>query len=287
MLPGIAPIADRYDGFILDLWGVIHDGERPYPAVPECLDRLRAAGKRTLLLSNAPRRVAGTVDKLAAMGIGPDRYDAVLTSGEATHQALKAPPDAWHAALGRRCLHLGPPRDADVWQDVPGLETVDDPADATFVLNTGVHDYADRVADYEDVLSACARHRLPMVCANSDLVVVVGQRMAICAGTLAGRYEEMGGEVRYHGKPWPEIYVRCFELLGVRNRARILAVGDSLRTDVAGAATAGIDSALVTGGIHREELSIAWGEHPDPEKLAAVLEALEHHPTWVIPHLVW
>ena len=136
-------------------------------------------------------------------------------------------------------------------------------------------------------LEACIAHRLPMLCANPDLVVLVGERMVTCAGTLAARYEAMGGDVFYHGKPHAPVYDRCLTLMGIADKRRILAVGDSLRTDVAGANAAGIDCALVTGGIHREELGGAWGEPADPERLAAAIEATGHLPTWAIPHLVW
>jgi HAD superfamily hydrolase (TIGR01459 family) len=283
---GISGLADRYDGYILDLWGVLHNGVEPYPGVIDCLDRLRASGKRVCLLSNAPRRCASVRQKLAGMGITPDHYDHLMTSGEATHEALIDPPDDWHAALGKRCLHIGPPRDKDVFENV-GLEMVDDPAQAAFVVNTGIDDFDETIADYEPILQACASRSLPMVCANPDLVVVVGTKMVICAGMLAKRYEELGGSVRYHGKPHAPVYRRCFDLLGLHDRQRIAAVGDSFRTDVAGAVAAGIDAVLVTSGIHLEELATAWGEHPDPRKLAAAAAASGHIPKAAIPHFRW
>ena len=116
---------------------------------------------------------------------------------------------------------------------------------------------------------------------------MVGEQMVICAGTLAQRYEEMGGDVFWHGKPHAPVYDRCLSLMGVADKRRILAVGDSLRTDVAGANAAGIDVALVTFGIHREELGGAWGEAVDPVKLAAAAAASGHHPTYGIPSLRW
>jgi HAD superfamily hydrolase (TIGR01459 family) len=283
---GISELADRYDGYILDLWGVLHNGVEPYPGVIDCLDRLRAAGKQVCLLSNAPRRCASVTQKLAGMGITPDHYDHLMTSGEATHEALVNPPDDWYAALGRRCLHIGPPRDKDVFEDA-GLEMVDDPAQATFVVNTGIDDFDETIADYDPILKACASRSLPMVCANPDLVVVVGAKMAICAGMLAQRYEELDGSVRYHGKPHAPVYRRCFDLLGIHDRQRIAAIGDSFRTDVAGANAAGIDAVLVTSGIHLEEMATAWGEHPDPRKLAAAAAASGHIPKAAIPHFRW
>jgi ribonucleotide monophosphatase NagD (HAD superfamily) len=126
-----------------------------------------------------------------------------------------------------------------------------------------------------------------MICANPDLIVNVGAKMAICAGLLAQRYEELGGKVRYHGKPYGPVYHRCRELLGIGDARRILAVGDSLRTDVAGANGAGLDVALVTGGIHKEETAVVGGDRPDPGKLAELAEATGFKPDYAVPHFVW
>jgi ribonucleotide monophosphatase NagD (HAD superfamily) len=126
-----------------------------------------------------------------------------------------------------------------------------------------------------------------MVCANPDLVVIHEGRAAICAGALAQRYEALGGRVRWHGKPYPSVYRTCFAALGISERRRILAVGDSLRTDIAGAAAAGIDSVLVTGGIHGEELGAAPGELPDRARLTAALAAGRHYPVAAIAGFRW
>ena len=284
--PGIAPLADHYDGFILDLWGVVHDGIRPYPGVIDCLDRLRAAGKGICVLSNAPRRNASVVRKLDGMGVGREQYHHLYTSGEAVYEHLAARPDRWYRGLGRRLFHLGPPRDADVYV---GLDyaVVDAPEAADFVVNTGIDDFDETLADYEPVLARCRAAGLPMICANPDLVVNVGTKIAICAGLLAQRYEELGGDVRYHGKPHPPVYDRCRELLGITDARRILAVGDSLRTDVAGANRAGIDVVLVTGGIHKEETALAGGDEPDPAKLTELAAATGFRPDYAVSHFRW
>ncbi|RJF81829.1 TIGR01459 family HAD-type hydrolase [Azospirillum cavernae] len=286
-IPGISSVIDQYDGFILDLWGVLHDGERAYPGVPDCLDRMNAAGKTLCLLSNAPRRTDGVIAKLAGMGLGRDRYHHVMTSGEATYEALRDRADPWHARLGRRLYHIGPERDADVYDGL-GYSVAAAPEDADFVLNTGIVVFGETLADYQPQLDACLRARLPMICANPDLIVMVGPQMVICAGTLAARYDEMGGDVTQHGKPYASVYDRCLSLMGITDKRRILAVGDSLRTDVAGANAAGLDVALVTAGIHQEELGgAAWGESVDAAKLQAVADAVGHTPTYAVPSLRW
>lgn len=293
VLEGIAPLVARYDGFILDLWGVLHNGEVAFPGVFDALIRLREAGKSVCLLSNAPRRVRSMVGRMAELGfIDMQHYQHFITSGEATHAALRTPPDGWHAALGRRCFHLGPPRDRDVVEDLAGLELVERPAEAEFVVNTGIDRYEETLADHEPTLQACAHHGLPMLCANPDRVVVVGTSMVICAGTLAERYTALGGTVRYHGKPYPSVYQRCLAALGIADHRRILAVGDSLATDIAGANAAGIDSALTTGGIHLADVSrhgagAVWGEAPDRQRLAATIAASGHRPDWVLTRFAW
>ncbi|MFM2044014.1 MAG: hypothetical protein RLY86_2590 [Pseudomonadota bacterium] len=287
ILDGLSAVADRYDGFILDLWGVVHDGTRPYPGVPQCLQTLRRLGKRVCLLSNAPRRVASSRAKLDGMGLTAEFYDALHTSGEASWEALRDPPDAWHAALGPRLYHIGPERDEDVYAGLPGRVRVDDPADADFVVNTGIDDFEETLADYEPVLRACAARNLPMLCANPDLIVYVGDKPVICAGELARRYGELGGGVAWHGKPFAPVYRRCFDLLGGIDPSRLCMVGDSLRTDIAGAHAAGIDGILVAGGIHRDELGVAGGSRPDPVRVEHFLRDAPHRPSAILPALVW
>ena len=248
LLPGIAPLADRYRGFILDLWGVLHDGQRPLAGAVEALERLRAAGKRVVILSNAPRRAAAVVRRIAEIGIAPSLYDALLSSGEAAWQWLAA-----GGPGGQRLYPIMAERDRSMLEGL-AFEVVAWVEAADFILNTGVESAADRVEDFEPALAAGAELKIPMVCANPDLMVIHAGKAEICAGAIALRYEEFGGPVRYFGKPHAPIYARCLELLGIEDRGQILAVGDSLRTDIAGANGAGIDGLLVLGGIHQEEL---------------------------------
>ena len=278
---GLSEFADRYDGFILDLWGVIHDGVNPYDGAADCLTQLKQAGKRCVLLSNAPRRSFAAEKMLARMGLEASLYTGLLTSGEAVHLALRDRTDPWFAALGRRVWHLGPERDRNVMEGLD-VDTVATPAEADFVLNTGPDDHRGPtdVAAFEDVLVECARHGLPMICANPDLEVIRGGVRVICAGALAARYEQMGGAVRSLGKPDPAIYDPVLAMLGTEKR-RTLAVGDSLRTDIAGAATAGVDSCWVLGGIHGEALGGDHGAATEEARLAGL------HPVAIVPRFVW
>lgn len=283
---GLSEIAERYDGFILDLWGVLHDGEHAYPGAVACLEELRKRDKRTMVLSNAPRRVDASVQRMAEIGIPPRLIDWVMTSGEDAYQHLLKRDDPWYAKLGRRCFHVGPERDTGMLEGQE-LEVVHDVKDAEFILNTGAHMDGDNEERYRPMLEEGARRRLPMICANPDLMVIHRGKMQICAGLLAENYEKMGGEVRWHGKPHRGVYDICFQRLGIADRTRILAVGDSFRTDIAGAQAARIDAAFVSHGIHGEELAVPAGGHPDPEKLAQLMERTGLCPVAVLPAFVW
>ena len=286
IVPGLSALADRFDGFVLDLWGVLHDGVTAYPGAVECLRRLRAAGKRVAILSNAPRRASEVARRSAELRILPELYDVIHSSGEETWLHLKERPDAFHRGLGRAAFHLGPVRDRGLLEGLDLAETTDI-GKASFLLNTGAHLAQSEVADYDPVLEPAARRRLPMVCANPDLEVIRGGLREICAGMLALRYEELGGTVRYHGKPHESVYRRVLPELGIADPGRVLAVGDSLRTDIAGAHRAGIQALLVTGGIHAEELGIAAGGHPDPAQLAKICARAGERPDMAAPAFVW
>ena len=190
---GVRDIVDRHDAFILDLWGCVHNGVRPFPGVIEALRRLKAADKRVLMLSNAPRRASVIVGQLERnFGIGADLYDAVLTSGEVTWQALKRRDDPQHARLGTRCLHIGPERDLGMFEG-NGLVRVTDAETAEFVLATGPNDDGLDVPEHEPILRAARARNLPLVCANPDLEVIRGETRLVCSGAIAARYEELGG----------------------------------------------------------------------------------------------
>lgn len=286
LVSGLAALAPRYDGFIVDLWGVLHDGVAAFPAALDCLERLRAAGKPVSILSNAPRRAAPVVARNRELGILPAHFDAVMSSGEDTWRHLEARPDDWYRSLGPRCYHLGPPRDHGLREGL-GYDFVEDLEEADFVLLTGADGPEDRVEDFEAPLQQARARSLPMVCANPDLEVIRGGQREICAGAIAARYEAIGGEVRYHGKPLPGVFRICFDMIGVEDPGRALMIGDSLRTDVAGAAAAGADALFVTGGIYAERLGVAPDETPEPARLAALCADEGARPSAAIPALRW
>ena len=287
VLEGLRDIVADYDALIVDLWGVIHGGVEPYAGVLETLAALRAAGKPVALLSNAPRRAASAGRRLTAIGVAPDAYDVLMTSGEAAHEALAARDRPEHAELGRAYFYIGPAWDADLVAglDYHPVETVEA---AHFLLTVGLFDEADPLPRYDSLFATARARDLPMLCVNPDLVVHRQSGVTSpCAGLLAQRYRQQGGRVIYHGKPDPSIFHRAARALGQPEDARILVVGDSLATDIKGASAAGYDSVLVTRGIHAEELGITPGAEPDPAGLTALCARHGHFPTAAVATLRW
>lgn len=282
-IKGIRDIAGRYDGVILDLWGVVHDGVKPFPETLETLHELKKSKRVVWLLSNAPRRGHVVAKHLSDMGIGADMYDGLLTSGEATWQALR---DKYISKWGRKCFHLGPDRDKSVYEGLD-LDIVKDVEESDFVLNSGIYDHFNDTAEqYAPLLEKAAAKNLPMVCANPDKVVYVGDKLVLCPGTLADMYEKMDGQVTWFGKPHRAVYSMAQAGMGVQ---RILAIGDSMVTDIAGATAAGMDSSFVLSGIHKNELyaeGVITGT-PDQTRLEALFTRYPYRPTYVMDRFRW
>jgi HAD superfamily hydrolase (TIGR01459 family) len=288
LIQGLREIAHDYDALLLDQWGVLHGGIEPYPGVLETLAALRAAGKPVAVLSNAPRRSRHAESRLHQIGVPADAYDVLVTSGDSAHAALAARDDPAHAALGGAYLFVGPGWDTGL-VDGLGYRRVEAVAEADFLLVVGLFDESDPIERYRALFVAAAARDLAVVCVNPDLVIHrQSGASAPCAGWLAQHYRDAhGGRVIYHGKPDPAIFQRAAQALRQRDDARILVVGDSLTTDIKGAAAAGYDSLLVTRGIHAEELGILPGEAPDPKRLAELCARHGQRPTAAIATLRW
>lgn len=283
---GLAALADGFDAFILDLWGVLHDGVHAYPAAVACLRALKARGQPVLVLSNAPRPTSQVAAKMRAVGIPDDAYDHLMSSGQDAWHHLATRPTPWYRALGRRMYHLGPARDGAICQGVDA-EVVTDLDAADFMVNTGPPNDEPSLTAMAPLLDRALARGLPMICANPDNVVMRGDTRELCAGAVAAHYAHMGGTVVYHGKPHPPIYRTCFAMLGDPDPARVAAVGDSLHTDIAGADAMGMTGILVTGGIHAETLGVRMGERPDPGALTALCSREGVWPTAALPALRW
>jgi HAD superfamily hydrolase (TIGR01459 family) len=282
-LDGLGPVVDRYDVFLFDMWGCLHDGRKAFAGVNDLLARLRALGKTTIALSNAPRRVSILRAQLPGFGLAESDFRAIVTSGEASWRALAA---RAHGDL-TRYFHVGMEGNLTDPAEI-GLREVPTLEDAQFVYATGAA--GDGTLDMQALQPVIRRARelnLPMVCANPDLEVLRGEQRLLCAGTLAAAYEALGGTVHYHGKPHAGVYDWALELAGSPDKSRVLGVGDAMRTDVAGARDAGLDQAFIPGGIHGEALGAPMGTLPSEAKMDALSAAFGFAPTYVLAELRW
>lgn len=285
-LAGVGQLAREYDGFIIDQWGVLHDGSRPYAGAVECLQRLRAAGRRIVILSNTGRREAANLRLMQDMGFDPALFDRFVTAGEDAREAIAQRRPPFHSRLGSRYYAFTREADALLLEglDVRRVESVDQ---ADFLVVISIDSPKVGLADLEPQLRAGAAARLPMVCANPDITRPAAQGLLDAAGVIAQRYEALGGDVFYHGKPYPAIYASCLAALGDCAPERVIAVGDSLEHDVLGASRAGLRSALVVAGIHAPELGARDGALPTEaawRRFASTAVAL---PNCLVPAFVW
>ncbi|WP_339853454.1 TIGR01459 family HAD-type hydrolase [uncultured Nisaea sp.] len=281
-LSAFAGISDRYDGFIFDVWGTLYDGGNAFPGALETVKALAERDKKILVLSNSPRIPVIVGERLKAIGFELGWFTEIVTSGGMVADIVGGRRDAASAALGERVLWLGQERFPDT---VPAgsFTVVQDAGEADWVLNAGPEISETRLEDFETVLSASAERGLPMVCANPDKSVLQSGAQLLCAGAMAERYEEMGGPVRYFGKPYPEIFARCLDRIGLP-ADRVLVVGDNLETDILGANRTGIDSLLLGCGIHAVALAESGGAG---EGLVSLVASHGARPTYFSDALVW
>jgi HAD superfamily hydrolase (TIGR01459 family) len=278
----LSDLAPDYDAILSDVWGVVHNGVVAHAEAVEALRRFRQAGGRVVLITNAPRAVAPIVSMLDRLQVPRDAYDAVITSGEVT-RAMIAP------YRGKIIHHIGPPTIDDSIYD--GLGVIRGPAEeAEAVVVTDLDTDDDTPDMYEARIAVWLRRKLPLICANPDRVVEHGGRIIYCGGALADLYEAHGGRIRMAGKPYRQIYDEALRLADTAagrplERSRILAIGDSVRTDAIGAANAGLDLLFVTGSIHAAELD-AFGS-PDPAAVAELVAPSGARLKAFMPRLAW
>lgn len=279
----LAALMPRYDGFLLDQWGVLHDGVRPYPDALAALEMLRQAAKRVIILSNSGRSGAENATQLAKFGFARELYDEVISAGDDAREALAARDEPFHQALGRRCLLLAREGETHLAEGL-GLDLVDDVETAHFILLMTMDPPRQSVTGWMGLLEAASARGLPMVCANPDLHRASPDGgLQEAPGLVARAYEQLGGIVRYHGKPQPRIYRTCLKKLGL-DSSRVVAIGDSLEHDIAGAQGAGIDSVFIGGGIHHAE--IGWdGAVMDPASCLVLFARAGRSPTYALPLL--
>ena len=278
-----AALAAGYDVVLSDVWGVVHNGVAASHEACDALARFRAAGGTVVLITNAPRpgevvaRI--TLDRLA---VPRAAYDGIISSGDVTRALIAA-------RAGQRVFHIGPERDLPIFE---GLDAPVAPVEsADYVVCSGLFDdNVETAQDYRDLIEQMRARFLTMICANPDVVVERGHELVYCAGAIADLYAAAGGEVIYAGKPYRPIYDQALAIAAVARGTpaapdRVLAIGDSVRTDLKGAAAFGIDCLFVTAGIHAEELGAR--DNPDASALSDIFAAAGVFPKAVMRRLAW
>ena len=276
-IQGLKELAGEYDSLLCDVWGVLHNGVAAFPAAVDALLAFRRNGGRVVLVTNAPRPAEPIRLQLRQLGVRDAAYDALVTSGDVTRMVIAARP-------GIKLLHVGHERDLSFYDGLDATLVEED--DAEMISCTGLFDDTlETPENYRALLQRLVERRLPMVCANPDLVVERGDRLIYCAGALARLYHELGGEAILVGKPHAPIYVAAKRKVAELGGQRILAVGDGLPTDIRGAVDNGVPVLFVTGGIHAADFGPH--AHPDGERVAARLEAEGLGAVAYIPTLTW
>lgn len=279
VMSSIAPLAAGAEAWLVDIWGVMHNGVTPYLEAAAACRSFRDGGGLVLLLSNAPRPAASVAAQLDRIGVPRSAWDHIVSSGDAARAFIAGRP-------GSAILHVGPERDFGIYE---GLDVRFAGAEAAaIVVCTGLFDdETETPADYADLIAACGARKLPMLCANPDLTVERGGRIIYCAGAIAKAYEAVGGEVTYAGKPYLPVYDMAFaELARLKGRAvpreKTMAIGDGVHTDIAGAAAAGIASVYVASPVH-----VAAGVVLDDDTLEALFPDPAVRPMAAMTGLTW
>jgi HAD superfamily hydrolase (TIGR01459 family) len=277
ILSSIADLERQFEAWIVDIWGVMHNGARAFDAAGAACRMFRASGGTVMLLSNAPRPFSAVIGHMASLGVDPQAYDGGVTSGDATRGMI----EAW----GKRpVLHIGPERDKGLFAGLAATLVSAEEAEA--IVCSGLwDDTKETPADYSAPFERLAARRLPMICANPDLVVERGDKLVYCAGALAALYAEKGGEVIYAGKPYLPIYERTFATIDrLRgkpvSKERILAIGDGVDTDLLGAHRAGLASVLIASAVH-----LPGGLNSGT--LGQLFAARPQRPIAALPALLW
>ncbi|MBR1144684.1 TIGR01459 family HAD-type hydrolase [Bradyrhizobium sp. AUGA SZCCT0431] len=275
----LSDLVDGVEVILSDIWGVVHNGLEAFPVACAALHTFRQRGGTVILITNAPRPADSVQRQLRKLGVADETYDAIVSSGDLTRLFVADHP-------GKKMFWLGPERDNSIYR---GLDPVISPLEeADYIVCTGLFDdETESAEDYRAMMLRARERNLPLICANPDIVVERGDRLIYCAGAIAELYRELGGEVIFYGKPHRPIYERAMALAAEqRGHAapldRVLAIGDSVRTDLTGALGFGIDCLFVTRGIHSEEF-----EGIDQFDPASVRELFGHPPKALMRELKW
>lgn len=270
-MAGISAIADRFDYFILDQYGVLHDGASPYPGALECLLELKRFGKTVLILSNSGKRSIENERRLEKLGFAGRPWDYFVSSGEVAWRQLES------SSAPQTCYLISRDNDRSAIEGLL-INQAERPEDAGVVLLTGSEGDRYELSHYQVLLSKAAQRQVPCLCTNPDKIMLTPSGQKFGAGRIAELYASMGGPVTYVGKPYPAIYGAALAAMGNPDKSRVICVGDSVEHDIAGAASAGLKSAIVRTGIHADASA---------DELENEFKNQKARPDHILPGLVW
>jgi HAD superfamily hydrolase (TIGR01459 family) len=270
-IAGMSAIAELFDTFFLDQFGVLHNGTAPYPGVLDCLGKLKRAGKKIVILSNSGKRSADNEKRLETLGLAPSLWHVFVSSGEVAWRQLSL------SGAAQTCYLISRDNDRSAIEGL-SVQLASAPDNADVILLTASEGDHFELSHYEALLAEAARREIPCLCTNPDRIMLTPSGPKFGAGQIAELYASLGGPVTYVGKPYPAIYEAAMSALGDPDSRRVICIGDSVEHDIAGAASAGLKSALVRTGIHSD----ASADDLDGE--------FKHHkarPDFILPGLIW
>ena len=284
-IKGIGDLANHYDAFLVDQWGVLHNGHAPYPGVVQCLKRLAWAGKQVIIISNSGKRSDGNEARMKKLGFPRSSYKHLVTSGEIAWQMLETGSGVIGEFHRAPCLLLtSDPSDTFAQGlTVPFVESIEQ---AGLILLAGIDDSRSS-SFYEDIIEEGVARKLPLVCTNPDLTRITANGLQPSAGAIAQTYQERGGKVHFIGKPYPEIYQYCLTLVPNVPASRILAVGDSLHHDITGGMSVGLNTLLTLNGVHADHFVDTIDPLEINQRIGKISGSKDALPDWVVSSFQW
>lgn len=283
---GVSELSDSYNGIILDQWGVIHDGHKPYDGVIEALTELKKRGRQIILLSNSGKRAEPNRERMSEMGFDPALFDHIVTSGEMTWNGLRMQTEGIFKGLGKKCLLFSRGGDKSVVEGLD-IELVESAEDADFILISGTEAPQKTLADYEPQLRIGVKKGIKLLCANPDTKAIMGNKTMLGPGQIAKRYVDFGGVAHFIGKPYQPIFQYALSLFDGVLPSGVVVIGDSLSHDILGGMRSNFDTCLVGAGLHNSALK----NMESPEAQMKALKILSNNfgvkPDYYMPEFRW
>jgi HAD superfamily hydrolase (TIGR01459 family) len=285
VIKGISDLANRYDAFLIDQWGVLHNGQAPYPGVMQCLKRLVWAGKQVIIISNSGKRSEPNEARMKTLGFPRNSYTHLVTSGEIAWQMLATGKGLIGEFNKTPCLHLTSDQSEAFTQglNVPFVDSIEQ---AGWILLGGIDD-ARPPSFFQTMIAEGVARKLPLVCTNPDLTRITPNGLQPSVGAIAQAYQARGGHVYFVGKPYPEIYKHCRFMVSDLPASGILGIGDSIHHDIVGGQSVGINTLLILQGVHADHFTDTNDSLEINRRIRKISGPHGAHPNWAVPSFQW